>query len=143
MTAPTPDPGALLDRLEEARKAALAVRKDYPSLPVLNALHDDDADQVIAVWSDGATADFVETFDPESADLIAAAINHLPDLIRLARDGLALRAGIERLAEEADARVRASVPASAAERLIADGAHTVKVGDLRAVVADTSGEAKQ
>jgi hypothetical protein len=39
------------------------------------------------------------------------------------------------LAEEADRRVRESIPASAAERLIAEGSHTVRIRDLRAAVA--------
>ena len=86
---------AWLDRLEGLHTAALTVRNNYPSLPKLTALHDDDADRVIGVWSDGATSDFAETFDPDSADLIVGAVNALPALLALAR-------GVTTLAEELD-----------------------------------------
>lgn len=106
MTAPVPDPGALLDRLEEARKAA-TLRKAIQH----------------AVFDAGG----------HSAKAAAAilALPEVADLIRLARDGLALRAGVERLAE--DVRDESMYGENGVTRReIADR--------LLAVVADTSGE---
>ena len=102
MTAPTPDPGALLDRLEEARKAI--AREFQRGTGAVNRMAIDAADDVLAL--------------PEVADLL-----------RLARDGLALRDGVERLAEDYEAGVSVGVIRSEV------------VDRLRAVVADTSGEA--
>jgi len=103
MTAPTSDPGALLDRLEEARKAAtgLCSFEDYHAYS-------------------------------------SAVRDALPDLLRLARDGLALRAGVERLAEEIDTKADVQNVLGAGNGRIAE---LIDLADrLRAVVADTSGQ---
>jgi len=79
MTAPTPDPGALLDRLEEARKAATAGPWDVYSETCIGA-------------GAGRFEYVGEVASDHDAALIVAAVNSLDDLLRLARDGLALRA---------------------------------------------------
>ena len=78
---PSPGPGALLDRLEEARKAATPGPWTVGrSAGTGTGIYDADGDPC---GSAGLAAD---------AALIVAAVNALPDLLRLARDGLALRA---------------------------------------------------
>jgi hypothetical protein len=113
MTAPVPDPGALLDRLEEARKAATEAGPLAIS---------DGWDLAVAHKSQG-----VVLFDAAIEDAMVTAYNALPDLIRLARDGLALRAEVERLVDKIDKQLWAIDPNDLAKA-------------IRAVVADTSGE---
>ena len=127
MTAPAPDPGALLDRLE-----------DEVSTAVHNALN----------RLDGCRCGESGRLDCTHIAEAVVALPEVADLLRLARDGLALRAGVERLAEElareADSYAanveRLPTPterASAAARAISHGGAADR---LRAVVADTSGE---
>ena len=117
MTAPTPDPGALLDRLEDAVAATLG---GNPS-----------------AWRNAASVVAL----PEVAALIAAA-----------RERDRLRTAVEELAEEllsaAELYDAAALDARMAFDLMAEGGHLIQAGDarrfadrLRAVVADTSGEA--
>jgi len=121
--APTPDPGALLDRLEEARKAAT------PG-PWEQDIYEIQAHRRRLVAETG--------WRPDAA-LIVAAVNALPDLLRLARDGLALRAGVERLAAEFDSATSPPVISDFDRGLVAGYARAAD--QIRAVVADTSGEA--
>ena len=133
MTAPTPDPGALLDRLEEGRKAApwqrcgcLAGLGHIPSV------------------SDCHQAGLCQMRENERARESA--------LIRAARDGLALRDAVLALAEElegesATAMTRADVARERDDRVLyttnvrhARVAHQA-AASLRAVVADATGEA--
>jgi len=132
VTAPVPDPGALLDRLEEAVAATLG---GNPS-----------------AWRNAASV---------------VALPEVAGLIRLARDGLALetgplvraldqaidryealRAGVERLAEEFQAEGEELQTRSRrvawvdGQRALDDAARLRKLtrARLRADVADTSGE---
>lgn len=68
------------------------------------------------------------------AAAIVAEHNSYGDLLAAVRGMLAL-------ADAADEKARQSVPAAGAERLIAEGVHTVKVADLRSTVAAALGEA--
>jgi hypothetical protein len=129
MTVPTPDPGALLDRLEELAKAGTA-GEWYERPGHLGPAMFSDAPGLPGVG---------HTYLPADAALIVAAVNALPDLLRLARDGLALRAEVERLAEEFDGATSPPVVSDFDRGLVAGYARAAD--QIRAVVADTSGEA--
>lgn len=83
---------------------------DVPLLDQLDALHAERNDSLYG------------------RERFAEAVNHLPRLTA------ALRA-VQALADEADAKVRRSVPAAGAEAVISRGAHTVSVADLRTTLA--------
>jgi hypothetical protein len=125
MTAtPAQDVRALLDRLEQAHAAAT------PG-PWLTYHHPDDRSSATVDFTGARSSDgYVAVCWRSSADAAAIVAEHnaIPALVS------ALRA-VADLADEADAKVRRSVPAAGAERLIENGAHTVRVGDLRSVLA--------
>ena len=78
-------PGAFLDRLEEARQAATPV-------PWIQSVHYDGQPIVAGDFDGESCTDLAYVPDsPADAALIVALVNAAPDLIRLAREGAALR----------------------------------------------------
>jgi len=155
MTPPAPDPGALLDRLEELGEAATPGPWRWDSeFGEANdtglALTNDAGEEIVGAYNDHCCSfrDDPHVNDADAA-LIVAAVNALPDLIRLARDGLALRDGVERLAEEMET-VADEVTPDAERHTRTNSSNRRQRGyaaalrhaadRLRAVVADTSGE---
>ena len=125
MTAPVPAPGTLLDRLEEARNSI----GDSPAFRVVGFDQGtDEPEWVYARFDDGGQSLFAECYGTDAAELIAATLQALPELIRLARDGLALRDAVLGLAEELDEQQEYVGRLTIADR-------------LRAVAADATGEA--